>query len=99
MGSEAQEGTLAALKAPSVRLNTELPGHPRGPGTTMPTAAIKGFISLAAKGTGMMHKIFWEIAGSVLMASAASAQPASPGSVITLQRAVSDRVTSARSGK
>lgn len=35
-----------------------------------------------------MHKIFWAIAGSLLIAAAASAQPASPGSVVTVQRAV-----------
>ena len=35
-----------------------------------------------------MHKVFWGIAGSLLMAAAAPAQPAPPGTVITVQRAV-----------
>ena len=36
----------------------------------------------------MMRKVSWAIAGLLLMAAVAPAQPASPGSVVTVQRAV-----------
>jgi hypothetical protein len=40
------------------------------------------------KGAEIMGKISWAIAGSLLMAAAAPAQPVSQGSVVTVQRAV-----------